>query len=277
MKTDAYRRAESAELILACCAAVYLNPNGPGFLNFCAQRGLRYSMIERGNAAACVFSSDQQIIAVVRGTDDVDDWKQNLKSRRLKKYIGSGKVGSGFGAHFGLIRRPLLEAIQSEFGRAPRPILLGGHSLGATSAVYLAHELHERLIPFDLLAIAGSPRPGDKEFSAHMDTILNGRLIQLRRKGDIVPTVPPHLFGHRHLKSHLAYIDIAGKFRRNLAPIWQVANRVVSIASAHVGPGGFKIGRCVVKEDHSAAAYAADVRRTLDSTRVKATAWAGVD
>lgn len=274
MKAEAYRRAEEAELIFSCCAAVYLSQHGPSFQRFCDERGLRAVMIENGNAAACVFSNADVIVAVVRGTDDGDDWKMNIKSARMHKYVGVGKVGGGFGAYFGLIRKKLVAEIVTEFKHNARPVLIGGHSLGAASAVYLAHELYQHMVPFELCGIIGGPRPGNKDFCEHTDAMLNGRLIQLRRKGDIVPCVPPYLAGHRHLTSHLTYIDIFGKFRRNLGAFWQVANRVATITAAHVTFSGLRFGRVVVKEDHSADAYAADVRRTLDSTNPKATAWA---
>jgi hypothetical protein len=273
MKTEAYRRAEAAELVFSCCAAVYLNGNGPGFNKFCADRMLRAGMIENSNAAACVFSNAAVIIAVVRGTDDLADWKMNFKTRK-RTYIGAGKVSSGFGTYFGLIRRSLIAEINAEFNRNPRPVYIGGHSLGATSAVYLAIELCKTGIPFEICAICGGPRPGDKDFCAHADELLAGRLIQVRRKGDCVPCVPPYLAGYRHLRSHLAYIDVFGLFRPNLGAFWQFTNRATVIASTHISLSGLRMGRIVVKEDHSADAYAADVRRTLDCASKKATAWA---
>lgn len=134
-----------------------------------------------------------------RGTDEIGDWLDNLNTRLIKfPKIGGinikGKVSAGFYDAF----RPSIKLI-SEIPPHSR-VFIEGHSLAHALAVYAgvylvwAKQCDVRCITF------GGPRVGNKEFCNAVGDKLN--LIAVRRKGDIVPLVPPYLKGYRHLGTH---------------------------------------------------------------------------
>jgi len=266
-------RAQMAELLLGCCEAVYLHQDGPGFSSFLLDRGLSARLIENKNARAAVFTDEGKIIAAIAGTNDSADWRNNLSIRK-HKYLGEGKVSSGFGAYFGLIRRDLVAVISDEFNKAARPVYICGHSLGGAVCYLLAQALSHAGCPWELGVIAGAPRPGDGSFARFFDLCFSDRWIQLRNRADIVPCVPPWSLGYRHPASGLAVIT-GGAIKRDMTAVGQQCRRAFRIAGAHVGIGGFRLGRAVSVADHSVSEYRAAVSRSLDSLSSTAISWAG--
>lgn len=260
-------------MALACCAAVYLHEEGPGFADFCADRLISPRIITNGNARAAIFKNDDVIVICIAGTNDSKDWKNNFSFRK-RAYIGTGKISSGFGAHFGLIRRPLLAAIKEEYQRRPRPLILCGHSLGGACTYLLELVCRNHGILPDLVVVAGAPRPGNKQFAEHVRNCMDGRLIQLRNKADVVPCLPPYSLGYRHPPCGVAVIDLAGNIRAEMNPFFQQLQRIGRIAAGHITLRGFRLGRAVSVSDHSIKHYHRAVCRALDSLKSKALNWA---
>lgn len=266
------KRAQIAELLLGCCEAVYLPDDRPGFIQFCGERSLRSQIISAGNARAAVFSNADSIIACIAGTNDSKDWKNNLSFRK-RAYLG-GNVSSGFGAHFGLIRKPLVKAIHDEFNRNPRPIYIAGHSLGGAVVYFLAMVLTAAGIPWEMGVVAGAPRPGDAAFAEAFENSCADKWIQLRNRADAVPCLPPYLLGYRHPECGVAVINLLGNIKRSMSPFWQFSQRAARVARAHLSFSGVRLGRVVSRDDHSISAYRQAVSKTLDSLDPKATDWA---
>lgn len=272
--TSSRKRAQITELLLGCCEAVYFPDDRPGFVQFTGEHGLRSQVISVGNARAVLFSNAECIIAAIAGTNDSKDWKNNLSFRK-RTYIFGGKVASGFGAHFGLIRKPLVKAIHDEFNRNPRPIYLCGHSLGGAVCYLLALVLTKSGIPWEFGVVAGAPRPGDADFALVFDELMEGGWIQLRNKADAVPCLPPYVLGYRHPACGLAVVNLLGTIKRGMPAFWQFAQRAGRIAAAHVSLSGLRLGKAVSIGDHSISEYRAAVSRSLDNLDPKATEWAG--
>lgn len=267
------KRAKLAEILLGCCEVVYLPADRPGFEQFAGTSNLRSQIIEAGNARAALFFNYEMIIACIAGSNDSKDWKNNFSFRK-RAYLG-GKVASGLGAHFGLIRKPLVQAIHDEFNRNPRPVYVCGHSLGGACCYLLAIVLTQSGIPWELGVVAGAPRPGDKAFAAAFDDSHAEKWIQLRNKSDAVPCLPPYLLGYRHPASGLAVINLLGHIKRSMPAFWQFSQRTARIAGAHLSLSGLRFGNAVSVKDHSIAEYRAAVSKSLDSLDPKATDWAG--
>lgn len=266
-------RAQMVELMLGCCEAVYLHQDGPGFQSFLSARGLAGKIVENKNARAAVLTGPDKIIACIAGTNDANDWIHNLSIRK-HTYLGEGKVSSGFGAYFGLIRKELVKTIHDEFCSDARPIYICGHSLGGAACYLLAQALSHAGIPWELGVVAGAPRPGNGAFARFFDLCFSDRWIQLRNRADIVPCAPPWSLGYRHPVSGLAVIDLSGRIRRDMAPIWQQFQRAGRILGAHVGIGGFRLGRAVSVADHAVSVYRSVVSKSLDSLSPSAVSWA---
>jgi len=266
-------QAHLVELLLGCCEAVYMHHDGPKFRSFLSERGMGAQLIENKNARAAVFTSPDRIIACIAGTNDTADWRHNLSIRK-HRYLGNGKVSSGFGAYFGLIRRDLVDAVHAEYMRDFRPIYLCGHSLGGAACYLLAQALSHAGLTWELGVVAGAPRPGDATYANFFDLCYSDRWIQLRNRADIVPCVPPWALGYRHPPCGVAVIT-GRAIQRAMSPAGQQIRRVSRIIGAHIGLNGFKLGRAVSLADHAASAYRSVVADTLNSLSPTAVAWVG--
>jgi hypothetical protein len=272
MKNQRRKKAKQTELALACCTAVYLHEEGPGFADFCADRRLSPKIITNSNARAALFTADNVIIACIAGTNDYKDWKNNLTFKK-RSYIGKGKVSSGFGAHFGLIRRPLVAAIAEEYSRRPRPLILCGHSLGGACTYLLELICREKGILPDLVVVAGAPRPGDADFAEQIRNAMDGRLIQLRNKADLVPCLPPWTMGYRHPEPGVSVITLRGAIKPGMNPFFQQLQRIGRTTAGHISFRGFRLGKAVSIHDHSIRQYHRAVVASLDSLKPAALKW----
>jgi hypothetical protein len=137
-----------------------------------------------------------------RGTQFLFDWRVNLRSKlvpvnarlRLRPpfVFGtvSGRLHSGFAEEATRISTRVLDAIRdSNLGDVDH-VFLTGHSLGG--AVAAISENFIRIAPTSV-CIFGAPRYSD--LSAYI-SLPDGPPAQVRRPGDVVPTVPPRVFGY---------------------------------------------------------------------------------
>lgn len=155
-----------------------------------------------------------------RGTQFLFDWKVNLRSKlvpinarfRLRPPFVfstvSGRLHSGFAEEATRISTRILDAINdSNLGDVDH-VFLTGHSLGG--AVAAISENFIKVAPTSV-CIFGAPRYSD--LSAYV-SLPDGPPAQVRRPGDVVPTVPPRAFGYadhpyEFSTSGAAYIDPA--------------------------------------------------------------------
>ena len=155
-----------------------------------------------------------------RGTQFLFDWRVNLRSKlvpvnarfRLRPPFVfstvSGRLHSGFAEEATRISTRVLDAIRdSNLGDVDH-VFLTGHSLGG--AVAAISENFVKVAPTSV-CILGAPRYSD--LSAYF-SLPDGPPAQVRRPGDVVPTVPPRAFGYadhpyEFSTSGAAYIDPA--------------------------------------------------------------------
>jgi hypothetical protein len=134
-----------------------------------------------------------------RGTDkdDPTDLADDLNIYPLPWQAG-GKVHSGFDK--------ALQAVWLEADAALQQIndyklLFTGHSLGAAMAT-LASSLRK---PQSLYTV-GCPRVGDQAFANLLQGLDNHRYVDCC---DLVPQVPPEVFGYAHIPGKIHYIDFS--------------------------------------------------------------------
>lgn len=137
-----------------------------------------------------------------RGTQFLFDWRVNLRSRLVPVSAGfrmrppfvfstvSGGLHSGFAEEATRISMRVLDAIHdSSLGDIDR-VFLTGHSLGG--AVAAISENFVKVAPTSV-CVFGAPRYSD--LSAYVSSP-DGPPTQIRRPGDVVPTVPPRILGY---------------------------------------------------------------------------------
>lgn len=137
-----------------------------------------------------------------RGTQFLFDWRINLRCKlvpvnarlRMKPPFVvstvSGRLHSGFAEEATRIATRILDAIRDLNVDDVDHVFLTGHSLGG--AVAAISENFIRIAPTSV-CLFGAPRYSD--LSAYI-SLPDGPPAQVRRPGDVVPTVPPRAFGY---------------------------------------------------------------------------------
>ena len=161
----------------------------------------RFVVVDRGVIAVGV-EHNRLLFIGFRGTQFLFDWRINLRCRLVpirSRFLFRGPFGSntiagrlhvGFGEEAVRISSRILDAIRDSRLEDVDHVFLTGHSLGG--AVAAIAENFIRVAPTSV-CMFGAPRYSD--YSAY-GTLPNGPPTQVRRRGDIVPTVPPRLFGY---------------------------------------------------------------------------------
>ncbi len=203
-------------------------------------------------------------ILAFRGTE-IDEFKDTLTNINLPlvSFQGTGKVHKGFLHALDRIW-DRVEPRLRELTRAETPVWYTGHSLGAALAVLAAAR-----IPPAALFTFGSPRIGNGDFAAGLNTIPHFRFVN---SNDIVPTLPPGMLGYAHTGLHL-FLSANGKLTRNpgggrvlLAKI--VAAVLYALRLPYFRPGMVKLRALA---DHTILNYTAGVRRNI-ATKKKTSA-----
>lgn len=137
-----------------------------------------------------------------RGTQFLFDWRVNLRSKLVPVSARfrtrppfvfstvSGRLHSGFAEEATRISTRILDAIRDSNLDDVDHVFLTGHSLGG--AVAAISENFVKIAPTSV-CILGAPRYSD--LSAYV-SLPDGPPTQVRRPGDVVPTVPPKILGY---------------------------------------------------------------------------------
>jgi len=155
-----------------------------------------------GEDEGLVGKLDDNFVVIFRGTDSLWDWVTNfLFGFQVIPYKSTGtnpkiKVHSGFLGSYILAR----DYIQKKFKESGlKKAFVYGHSKGGAVASLCAVDLQYNFPDADIgCATIGMPRLGNDEFKRSFE----GRIpdmIRIERASDLVPQLPPELFGFRHI------------------------------------------------------------------------------
>ena len=160
------------------------------------------------NAQAAVFSHDKFYAVAIRGTDQMQDWLDNIRVGMDELHLHP----MGFSHHANLLKYPLMDALGSLVKQEGRkPVWFTGHSLGGACATILGLEY----------ALSGNGYEGDYGMTAGIATFGAPRCMtkaavewsksvpfqmwRFRHRNDIVPRIPK---SYKHPSSaELVYID----------------------------------------------------------------------
>jgi predicted lipase len=93
-------------------------------------------------------------------------------------------------------------AARRQSGKLERDVSVAvtGHSLGAAlGTLYVAQNVHAKLLTNPLICTFGSPLVGDSEFVRNFNR-LRMRSWRIVDQYDVIPTLPPEILGFRHIK-----------------------------------------------------------------------------
>jgi triacylglycerol lipase len=151
---------------------------------------------ERKNDAAFVVSNGRHAVIAARGSDEPRDWLDNLNVGLDQDAMGMvhGGTREALARVWDEIAGPGLE-----LARKARHLWLTGHSRGALMSTVMAARLSEQGVRIDGLYTFGSPRIGDPQFCAKLESALKGRIHRVKTSGDWMAEMPPNPpYAHEH-------------------------------------------------------------------------------
>merc|ERR1712166_209802 len=151
----------------------------------------------QGQAFVGFDRASATIVVSFRGTVllDFDNWWSDLSSLQLVQSplcpIEGCQVGAGFLRAYHALREGVFEGLNSLREAFPKaPVVLTGHSLGASLAHLCVLDCHQQGIAVQDEITFGSPRSGNYQFSKYFRTIKGGRW-RITHDQDPIPHLPP--------------------------------------------------------------------------------------
>lgn len=152
---------------------------------------------DKNSAQAMVVDHAQYIAVVFRGTDEGDDWLDNLDVRRVERLFGT--FHKGFYDSVEDLWGRLDNTVKGFLRDEAKPVWFSGHSLGGAMATIAAAKYIEEDRPFSGLYTFGQPRCMGRKTSHFFRAEAGSRHYRFQNNNDIVTRVPTRLSGFSHV------------------------------------------------------------------------------
>ncbi|MBC7776455.1 MAG: lipase family protein [Phycisphaerae bacterium] len=144
-----------------------------------------------------VAGKGEYLIVCFRGTSNGRDALVDLNFFKTNAIGGRGRVHQGFQQSLEGVWDRLQLAVD-DLG-ANKKIFICGHSLGAALGQLAAHRFALKAYQVAGVYVFGSPRVGNQEFKRAYNELLEAQTYLHINHEDIVPQIPPQLFGFHDL------------------------------------------------------------------------------
>ena len=143
-------------------------------------------VVKRGNMTVLIAEHSGRLIISFAGSNDWEDWINNLRSIAPDYYRGSF-VGDGFLNNYLKVMQVVVEACR----KTDLKICIYGHSAGGAAAYLHADELNRLGIRWHEVVTFESPRVFSRSLAAKFDDLIDGRsCIRVTHGSDPVPHGP---------------------------------------------------------------------------------------
>jgi hypothetical protein len=162
---------------------------------------------------ACSPAAPYTLAVIVRGTENIWDWMADAIFLRQKCSIagapGGAETEGGFASLYNTLRvgptssavtlKAAVQACLGSLGAANvAQVCVSGHSLGGALATLIAADLvGSQVVELPHVYTFASPAVGEKTFGAWYDGLAPDS-YRIFNSPDIVPTLPPSIFGYTH-------------------------------------------------------------------------------
>ena len=170
----------------------------------------RLTIFSIGRSQGFVAASERVVVVAFRGTDQIGDWWDNLRTAPRPSQIVGGGVHRGFLQAYELARPTVAMALDAARTGGPRKLWFTGHSLGGALATIAAMDHAGRDVSG--LVTFGQPRAFDGAARGSIAEVLGRRYDRIVNDGDLVPRIPGNL-GHA---GRLHLFDAGGPVERDL-------------------------------------------------------------
>ncbi|MBD1875420.1 lipase family protein [Nodosilinea sp. FACHB-131] len=220
---------------------------------------------------AFIFRRDNNLILVFKGTQQLSDWKTNLKIR-LKEFTvladqeavpPTGRVHRGFLDAWQSVEKQVVYYLKK--WRTPETKLwVTGHSLGGALAAVATISLETQGFEVSGLYTFGQPRVADWKLVNYMNARMGDRIVRYANNNDIVPMIPPQIipwvptrvYGHM---GQFRYFNNSGNLRRQSFMTQRFPDRLFGMIHAIVTSGTPD-----AVDDHKMEFYVANLQKALD-------------
>ncbi len=208
----------------------------------------------KNSTQSFVAQSENFIIASFRGTNEWQDWLDNLNLPAIPHNLG--RVHRGFQNALEDVWDEMLATID-QFKDNHQTLWLTGHSLGGALATLAAAERIDEDQPWNGLYTFGQPRCVDRTMARNINVEARGRIFRFQNNNDIVTRIPQRLMGYSHTGTFV-YIDKNKEIHTDIHWWNQFLDRFEGILEALPKPGVDKI------EDHRISDYIAALEKNIN-------------
>ncbi|MFM7325928.1 MAG: lipase family protein [Nodosilinea sp.] len=221
---------------------------------------------------AFLFRKGSNAILAFKGTQQLSDWKTNLKIR-LRRFAvqdetvtpPSGRVHRGFFEAWQSVEKKVAYYVKKWMKEDPDlKLWVTGHSLGGALAAMATISLDSRGIPISGLYTFGQPRIAGWGMVNAMNRRLGDRIYRYVNNNDIVPLIPTQItpwmpsriYGHM---GQFRYFDDFGRLQRQSFPLQRFPDRLLGALRALItsgSPDGIS--------DHNMEFYIANLQNAMD-------------
>ncbi len=223
------------------------------------------------NTQAFMFRRGNNLILVFKGTQQLDDWKTNLKIR-LKQFTvladqtavpPTGRVHRGFLDAWQSVEKQVIYYLK-KWITPDTKLWVTGHSLGGALAAVATISLETQGFKINGLYTFGQPRVADWKLVNYMNSRMGDRIFRYVNNNDIVPLIPPQIipwvptrvYGHM---GQFRYFNDFGALRRRSFFTQRFPDRLFGIVRAIITSGSPD-----AVDDHKMEFYVANLQKALD-------------
>jgi predicted lipase len=239
-----------------------------------------------------LFRTENNIILAFRGTQEMRDWRTNIKIK-LRKFSGKSKletvdleteivsllkseevfhenarVHRGFQNAWDSVSQEAIASILRWRRVCPKAnIWVTGHSLGGALATMAAAALQDNGVKVSGLYTFGQPRVGDWVFQRQFNKALGDRAFRYVNNNDIVPEVPPPVLPwtfprvYRHIGQKY-YFDVQGNLTKNPGAVKRVTDFFLGYLAGTLEQGFDGIN------DHRMELYVSHLQKAREAEQV---------
>ncbi len=213
------------------------------------------------NSSQAIFVEHKNYLAIAfRGTDEFDDWIDNLKLPR-KSLDGFAECHGGFLDATNDIWDDIDDAYKKARTREKRPLFITGHSLGGAMATVAATKLLHEGRPFISVYTFGQPRVLDKDSAAKFDASKQAHFYRFQNNNDIVSRIPARAGGYKHVGDCI-YISSEGDISSDPGFWYRFVDAIEGAVDTMTSTDNKSISFVVA--DHKIPRYEAAIRECRD-------------
>ncbi|CCO47918.1 putative Lipase, class 3 [Vibrio nigripulchritudo SOn1] len=215
-KDNAYWMARLSKEVYKKTSDIDQKPNSEAILESIRSEDngfFRVKGFDRNSAQAALVEHEKFVSIVFRGTNEIEDWIDNINAFSVKALFG--EFHRGFLKSVDDLWLDIEKELESCQSEQRKPVFIAGHSLGGAMATITAAKFIHEDKPFISVYTFGQPRALSQDTARLFNVECKNRYFRFHNNNDLVTRVPARLMGYSHVGSYL-YITNEGKIHEDV-------------------------------------------------------------